>query len=345
MVRIGPDTAEFLVGAAVRAPSVHNTQPWRFVHRDDGTMELWADRGQALPVVDPAGRELVVSCGAALATLLLGIRWLGHQTVVRRLPDPARPHLLAHVAAGPACSPDQQELEMFSAVLDRHTHRGRFADIAVPPLLLTRLTSLARSAGSRAYLIRDERKLRRLTRLTAAAQRIQLRQPPVQAELGYWLRAAGARRRDGIVSPEPGPAAGTDIVRTEPVRFRDTRPDALPDRRTATMLLASGTDDPMAWLRTGEAFQRMLLHAARHGVNAAIYTQPLEVPSIRARMAALAGGGHPQMLFQLGRTYGVSVAARRPPAEVLVSAVPSLLLDHESLGAPQRNRLSSLLDG
>jgi hypothetical protein len=209
---------------------------------------------------------------------------------------------------------------MFSAVLDRHTHWGRFADIAVAPALLTRLTNIARSAGSRACLIRDERKLRRLTRLTAAAQRIQLRQPPVQAELRYWLRAADTPERDGVVSPGPDPAAGTDTVRTAPVRFRDTRPDALPDRRQATILLASGNDDPMAWVRAGEALQRMLLHAARYGVNAAIYTQPLEVPSVRARMAALAGGGYPQMLFQLGRTYGVSVAARRPPAEVFASA-------------------------
>ncbi|GGN64474.1 hypothetical protein GCM10010112_24740 [Actinoplanes lobatus] len=323
MVRIGPDTAEFLVGASVRAPSVYNTQPWRFAHRDDGTIEVWADRCQALPAADPAGRELVISCGAALATLVLGIRWFGHQAVVRRLPDPAQPNLLAHVAAGPAYSPGQQELDMFHAVLDRHTHRGRFADIAVAPALLARLTTLARSAGVRACLIRDQRKLRRMTRLTTAAQRIQLRQPPVQDELTYWLRAADTPERDGIVSPEPDPPAGTT-----PVRFRDTRPDALPDRRATTILLASGRDDPMAWLRAGEALQRMLLHAARHGVNAAIYTQPLEVPSVRARMAALTGGGYPQMLFQLGRSRGVSTAARRTPAEVLVPAAPSLLAEH-----------------
>ena len=71
--------AAYLIGVAGRAPSLHNTQPWRFtVGRD--AIELHADVSRRLRV-DPDGREMVISCGAALYGLRLAVRSLG------RLPE------------------------------------------------------------------------------------------------------------------------------------------------------------------------------------------------------------------------------------------------------------------
>ena len=64
------DQVHFLIETAVRAPSVHNTQPWRF-HVGPAGLELHADRSRQLPAVDPFGRELLISCGAALYGLRL----------------------------------------------------------------------------------------------------------------------------------------------------------------------------------------------------------------------------------------------------------------------------------
>ncbi|URN03243.1 hypothetical protein LUW74_07710 [Actinomadura madurae] len=68
--------ARFVVRAAILWPSIHNTQPWRFVDRADG-LELWADRARLLPMADPTGREMVTSCGAALFNARLAVRHLG----------------------------------------------------------------------------------------------------------------------------------------------------------------------------------------------------------------------------------------------------------------------------
>ena len=62
-----------IVAAATRAPSIHNTQPWRFVAAPD-RLEVHLDPERALPVLDPTARQPVISCGSAIefAVVALG---------------------------------------------------------------------------------------------------------------------------------------------------------------------------------------------------------------------------------------------------------------------------------
>src|SRR5271166_5957889 len=85
--------AGYLIATAARAPSVHNTQPWRF-RVGTYAIELYADPHRKLRV-DPIGRELLISCGAALFGLRLAIRSLGYLAVAELLPDPRRLRFLA----------------------------------------------------------------------------------------------------------------------------------------------------------------------------------------------------------------------------------------------------------
>src|SRR5215472_11383437 len=99
-VPIPAGQAGYLIATAARAPSVHNTQPWRF-RVSDYVIELHADPGRKLRA-DRSGREMFISCGAALFGLRLAVRPLGYLPVVGLLPDPARPRLLARVTLGKA---------------------------------------------------------------------------------------------------------------------------------------------------------------------------------------------------------------------------------------------------
>jgi len=90
------ETARSVIGTAVWAPSVHNTQPWRFAVRRR-EISLYAGPDRRLAVVDPVGREMLISCGAALFNIRLALRYLGWVPDTMVMPDPGRPMLVAPI--------------------------------------------------------------------------------------------------------------------------------------------------------------------------------------------------------------------------------------------------------
>ena len=146
---------EFLLRYAVRAPSGHNTQPWRF-QIADGRLRLYADRGRALSVVDPEERELVMSCGAALAHLTVAFRHFGYAGDVSPFLDAANRDLLATVSLGQAHTPQPGDHQLFEAIEKRHTHRATFETRPVPHQLLAQLGRDTRRAGATLHAFTED---------------------------------------------------------------------------------------------------------------------------------------------------------------------------------------------
>src|ERR1700761_558817 len=126
--------AQALRQAAVRAtlaPSVHNTQPWRLVI-DGPVLSIRADRSRQLRVLDPTGRQLVLSCGCALFNARVALAAAGLDARVERFPDPGDPDLVARVTVNGELGIASQ-LEALDPVIElRQTNRRRFADDPVP---------------------------------------------------------------------------------------------------------------------------------------------------------------------------------------------------------------------
>jgi hypothetical protein len=76
---------------------VHNTQPWWF-SADSAGLSLYADSARQLAVADPDGRQLLISCGAALFTARLALREAGCIPEAQIMPDPAGPLLVARLS-------------------------------------------------------------------------------------------------------------------------------------------------------------------------------------------------------------------------------------------------------
>ncbi|MFC7615407.1 hypothetical protein ACFQV2_19770 [Actinokineospora soli] len=123
-------TVHAALALAGRAPSVHNTQPWRWLV-GDSSVHVVADWDRWLRGTDPDGRDLLVSCGAALHHLRTAFAGMGFATAVHRLPNPADPAHLAAVEFRPA-APSDEQIALSSAISRRRTDRRRFSSWPVP---------------------------------------------------------------------------------------------------------------------------------------------------------------------------------------------------------------------
>ncbi|MBG0816607.1 nitroreductase family protein [Planomonospora sp. ID82291] len=311
------------VEAAVHAPSVHNTQPWAFTI-EDGEIRLDADPDRGLRVGDPAGRELLISCGAALLNVRLTLLKLGYEPQVRVLPDPDRPSLLATVRIGGQAPSDEHTRLLHAQIERRRTHRAGFTDLPVPERLIEALVAQASAEGARLAPVRSEASVRVLAALTCAAQDVQAQDRVSGLEVVRWARPPGSSRRDGV----PAQAYPRATGRTDPLFAQRDYARGHPwghaaDQFAATSagvvaVLTTPGDSREAWITAGQALQRVLLHAFAYGVSAAFHTQALEMFHLREFLRQeLCSGEYPQMIMRLGFTFDDTPGVRRPVSEVL----------------------------
>ncbi len=321
------DQVHFLIETAARAPSVHNTQPWRF-HVGPAGLELHADRTRQLQAVDPFGRELLISCGAALHGLRLAVRLLGYLPMVDLLPEAGQPDLLARVRVGYPAPLSQADWTMLAAVPHRHTHRGPFSPEPIPDGLLPRLQRDAVAEGA-ALVLLDPAARARMRQLARVAARWQHRDPAIRAEIRQWTRPSGCPERDGVPGfafpPMPparhgpaNPAAGKLAERDFDLGRDTGRLDRSGPPPAASAVLVTAADMPADWLRAGQALNRMLVHAAAGWVFAALNSQPTESVAVRDLVRVrLRLPGAPQLLLEFGRAHTASATARRPVDDLL----------------------------
>ena len=322
-VPVPADQTGYLIATAARAPSVHNTQPWRFkVTRS--VIELYADPRRKLRA-DPAGREMLISCGAALFGLRLAIRSLGYQPVTELLPDPDRVRLLARVRLGQQVPASEAERRMLEAIPHRHTHRGPFTAGPLAEGLLAGLQHDALAEGATLAHVKEAISYQRLADIVTAAGRRQDLDPVARAEVRRWTRAVGSAARDGIPAQAfeaQAFAAGGQRGRLQQRDFDLGRGLGLlaaggPPAEATAVLVTAG-DGRADWLRAGQALHRLLTHAATKWVFASLHSQPLEAAIIRSEIQHhLKLPGAPQMLLQLGVARTTQATARRPPEELI----------------------------
>jgi nitroreductase len=314
---------------AVRAPSSHNSQPWLFdVH--DGALELRADRSRSLPVVDPDGRELVMSCGAALGHLCASLRHRGVRPHVELSPSPSEPELLARVSIAARISPMDEDDRLFQAIARRHTNRGVFERREVAIEAIVELRGAAEAEGAWLASIQEPPRRHALAALIAEADRAQWSDPLFRQELARWLRPSSGHVVDGLPSREVGSAGegvGRMLSHLVPLvvrRFDRGDGEAAHDSELAEgapllSVLGVHDDDTRSWMIAGLALSRVLLHATALGLAASFLNQPVEVPWLRERLRTIVGiEGKPQLVLRFGYGKPSGATPRRPVSEVMV---------------------------
>jgi len=300
------DLAE-AVERALRAPSVHNTQPWLWRMRP-GVVELHADWNRHLPATDPDRRDLVLSCGVALHHLQVALAARGLATHVNRLPEPQDPGHLATITIRPGTG-DVADAALFPGIDRRRTERRRMSHRPVPLSHVKTLAEQASRTGAVLVPVTGPAMRQRLTAALTEAAHTQAHTPGYGAELQLWTRRH-AEGRDGIPAgnvppPTVGPLGSSPLRRFPPGQLNQPRqpPGRGPaDDAAELLVIATPGDDQLDRLRAGEATSAVLLAATRLGLATTPLSQALEVDITRqaVQLEVLHVPEHPQLIIRVG---------------------------------------------
>lgn len=305
------------IGAAVRAPSLHNSQPWRF-QVEPGGVAVRLDPRRRLPASDPTGWGARLAAGAALFNLRLGIAVQGWQPEVRLLPDPTQPHLVARVSLGAARPPTPQEQRLWQAVWHRHSNRAPFWPDPVPAEVRADLVAAAAAEHAWLVLLIGPGPVNALAEIAHAANQVLMRDSAYRAELEAWIRDSRAAT-DGVPRDAGGPSpAAHDLLPRRPFSDRPRRPGDERDEQPLVAVLGTAEDGVGDQLVAGQALQRVLLTATDAKLAVSMISQPIEVPAAREQLRlALRQHGAPQMVLRIGYGPPGSPTPRRPLADVV----------------------------
>src|SRR3954447_20758088 len=176
-----------VVAAAVKAPSIHNTQPWRFTASAD-QVELHFDHERALPVLDPSGRQQVISCGIAVEFAVVALAARGLTAEVDLLPDGDASDHLATVRVTGVHETSADERALGDAIDRRHTVRAPFLPQAVPGDLVDALQQEAARFDTWCKPITRSEEEVATVFLISRAEEMEQGDPAYVAELQSWMR-------------------------------------------------------------------------------------------------------------------------------------------------------------
>ena len=306
--------------AAGYAPSIHNTQPWRW-RLTGNTLDLHLVRSRILQVTDPDGRLATVSCGVALHHARVAAAAQGWQVTVTRIPRDAGADLLARLHIEGRAPVDPSSVLHLRTIPFRHTDRRPVTGTPVDPADLAAITAAVEEQGTNLHTLRPDQVLE-LAAAADHAQRSEAADPAWQAELAYWT---GAARPAGTGVPD---AVIPDRATQTTVPGRDFgHPGVLPvsaehDKAAVYVMLYGSADEPLDWLRAGEALSAGWLTATERGVSVVPHSAPIEVIATRqALRAMIASIGYPCLVLRLGTIDPAGTDAPRTsrlPAEQVI---------------------------
>ena len=294
------DVIRDAVALACRAPSLHNSQPWRFVSRGS-TVDLFLDAAPAPKYTDPTGRELLISCGAVLDHFRGAMAAAGWRANVDRFPNPNYRDHLASIDFTPVDFVTDAHLDRARAILRRHTDRLPFT---APPDwndFIAELTDPLVASGVHLHLVPDELhgELARASKLVRAIRRYD---SLYHAELLGWT--ADVVVAEGIPTAtllSPTESERVDIGRDFPSSGDHDRRSTVQTDHARVVVLSTEEATREDAVACGERLSSLLLDATLAGFATCTLSHLTEIPASRDIVAAVTDAALiPQVLVRVG---------------------------------------------
>lgn len=304
------DTITKAIALASRAPSVHNSQPWRWRYDQTG-LRLYANPYSAIPVTDAGGRELILSCGVTLHHLEVAMAGLGFKSLIERFPNPNDHSLLARVEFSQTVFVTDAQRARLDAIERRYSDR---LPLKPPPGWEAFEAVLRHNLGDAVTLtVVPEDARSALESASSLVESIRRYDSRYHAELHWWTgHTYGAQGVPAELLPSQEETARVPVGRVFPRHEQVERRTDVPEDRSTVVILSTDTDSSSDVLRAGEALSVVLLEATIAGYATCPLTHLVELPGSRGVVQKLVDGNLlPQVLVRIGAapTTGAPAAA------------------------------------
>lgn len=304
---------------ACRAPSIHNSQPWRWV-LDGDALRLFVDRSRWVVIADSSGREAILSCGATLDHLRVAMAASGWRAKIDRFPDPDNHDHVATVRFRPLNFVSEFHYRRAEAILERRTDRLPLRPPKFWACFVPDLRSTVEGSGTVVLDVLPDEVRPQLASASLSTAIVRRDDPSYQAELGWWTTPFALST--GIppsAVPSSSESIRVDVGRDFPAAHQGDQRSALGLDWSTILVLSTGEDTRADVLRCGEVLSTVLLDCTVAGMATCTLTHLIELPESRDIVRCLVGEGRePQVLIRVGTA---------PSMEDLPAATPRLPLD------------------
>lgn len=318
------DEFKFLVESAIKAPSGHNTQPWKFENTENGII-IHPDFIRALPVVDAENYELYISLGCALENLLIAAKQKGYKFKVH-YPEKSGSSILVDITKDETgnVTPDI----LFNEISKRQVTKIKYHDKSLSDEVLKQLGSSSNFKGISLRILDDQKNFKKIIPLIIEANNLQFNNRDFLNELVHWIRFSkneAENKKDGIWSATMGmPGLGRFFGSLVMKNFVTSKSEEkrlidLLEHTQGLAIFISDTNNAEAWTKTGQAFQRFGLTTTHLGVSHAHLNMPCEEIVVRQKLAKELGieNKHPLLLIRYGYADSMPYSYRRSFDEVI----------------------------
>ncbi|MHA6797899.1 Acg family FMN-binding oxidoreductase [Bounagaea algeriensis] len=291
--------ASALEHAVEQAPSVHNVRPW-WLELQQRRVVLFLRKGLELPRHDPKGRDLIISCGAALLNLFVTARSLGWNAQLHRH---QQGDAVATLAGLYRSDPAPEEVRRYEAIGVRRSERRPFAADASSTVSWSSPRPAVAEDQVAFRWIGNEAEAATVARALSYAARVFRGDRGYQRELGMWMNTSTQAPQQGLRLEALGSVGlGAAGLATSRTHLADEERLTEWIRQESVLLVSSRADDRIGWLQVGEAMQELWLQAAADGLAASVTTQALHLPEVRSQLREqLESAAHPFMLMRFGQ--------------------------------------------
>lgn len=315
-----------LIQNTIKAPSGHNTQPWKFRIKDDAII-IYPDYERALPVVDADNHAIFISLGCALENLIIAAEHYGFNADTIINTEQTNKECIT-VRLSPSAKKGDGLLYDFINV--RQATRNIYNGNTIPVSDMEKLKAVSVQEDVQTKLFTTEKDIELLIELIKQGTRLQFSNSGFIAELVKWIRfnkRTAIEKGDGLYGAVTGnPSVPTWFgkifmkLTANPVREAG-KWEKLISSSAALMIFIAERNDKKAWINTGRSFERTMLMAASLKINHAHANMPCEELEVRQKLIEqlnLRNGEQPLLLIRLGYSEKMPYSFRRPLEDVVL---------------------------